>query len=68
VARFHLKNGALLERINILGNPSAKGMKSSLGTMVNYVYDLSRVEHNHENYVRKNRIACSSQVRKLLKK
>jgi malonyl-CoA decarboxylase len=68
VARFHLKNGAMLERINILGNPSAKGMKSSLGTMVNYVYDLSRVEHNHENYVRKNRIACSSQVRKLLKK
>ena len=68
VARFHLKNGAMLERINILGNPSAKGMKSSLGTMVNYVYDLSRVEDNHENYVRKNRIACSSQVRKLLKK
>jgi len=68
VARFHLKNGAILERINILGNPSAKGMKSSLGTMVNYVYDLSRVEHNHENYVRKNKIACSSQVRKLIKK
>jgi len=42
--------------------------KSSLGTMVNYVYDLSRVEHNHENYVRKQKIACSSQVRKLLKK
>jgi len=68
VARFHLKNGAMLERINILGNPSSKGMKHSLGTMVNYVYDLSRVEHNHENYVRKNKIACSSQVRKLLKK
>jgi malonyl-CoA decarboxylase len=68
VARFHLKNGAMLERINILGDPSGKGMKSSLGTMVNYVYDLSRVEHNHENYVRKQKIACSSQVRKLLKK
>ncbi len=68
VARFHLKNGAKLERINILGNPSNSGMKHSLGTMVNYVYDLSRVEHNHENYVRNNKIACSSQVRKLLKK
>jgi len=68
VARFHLKNGAMLERINILADPSSKGMESSLGTMVNYVYDLSRVEHNHENYVRKNKIACSSQVSKLLKK
>jgi malonyl-CoA decarboxylase len=68
VARFHLKNGAILERINILGNPSTKGMKDSLGTMVNYVYDLSRVEHNHENYVRSDKVICSSQVKKLLKK
>jgi malonyl-CoA decarboxylase len=68
VARFHLKNGAILERINILGNPSAKGMKDSLGTMVNYVYDLSKVEHNHENYVRSDKVICSTQVKKLLKK
>ena len=68
VARFHLKNGAILERINILGNPSAKGMKDSLGTMVNYVYDLSKVEHNHENYVKSDKVICSSQVKKLLKK
>jgi len=68
VARFHLKNGAILERINILGNPSAKGMKESLGTMVNYVYDLSKVEHNHENYVKSDKVICSSQVKKLLKK
>jgi malonyl-CoA decarboxylase len=68
VARFHLKNGALLERINILGNPSAKGMEGSFGTMINYVYDLSKVEDNHEKYVRKNKVICSSQVRKLLKK
>jgi len=68
VARFHLKNGAKLERINILGNPSAKGMERSLGTMINYVYDLSKVEDNHEKYVRKNKVICSSQVRKLLKK
>jgi malonyl-CoA decarboxylase len=68
VARFHLKNGAILERINILGNPSAKGMEGSFGTMINYVYDLSKVEDNHENYVRKSKVTCSSQVRKLLKK
>ncbi|MDH3631135.1 MAG: malonyl-CoA decarboxylase [Gammaproteobacteria bacterium] len=68
VARFHLKNGAILERINILGNPSGKGMERSLGTMVNYVYDLSKVEDNHEEYVRNNRIIASAQVKKLLGK
>ncbi len=68
VARFHLKNGAVLERINILGNPSDKGMERSLGTMVNYVYDLSRVEDHHEEYVRNHRIIASAQVKKLLGK
>lgn len=68
VARFHLKNGAILERINMLGNPSDKGMERSLGTMVNYVYDLSKVEDNHEEYVRNNRIIASAQVKKLLGK
>ena len=66
VARFHLKNGAMLERINVLGNPSDKGMESAYGLMVNYVYDLSRVEENHEKYVQNNEVICSSQVRKLL--
>ena len=65
VARFHLKNGAILERINVLGNPSEAGMERSLGTMVNYVYDLSRVEENHEKYVKDNQVICSSMVRKL---
>ena len=64
VARFHLKNGARLERINVLGNPSDKGMDRSFGLMVNYVYDLSRVEENHEKYVRDNQVICSATVRK----
>jgi len=68
VARFHLKNGARLERINILGNPSATGMERSFGTMVNYVYDLSKVEENHEKYVKNNKIICSPQVKKLAAK
>ncbi len=66
VARFHLKNGAILERINILGNPAEKGMERSLGTMVNYVYDLSRVEENHEEYVKNNQVISSTQVKKAL--
>jgi len=66
VARFHLKNGAILERINVLGNPAEKGMERSLGTMVNYVYDLSRVEENHEEYMKNNRVISSTQVKKTL--
>ena len=43
VARFHLGNGARVERINWAGDPSAKGMKQSFGLMVNYLYDLKRI-------------------------
>lgn len=51
VARFHLDNGARLERINLLGDPSRKGLKQSCGLMVNYLYDLGQVEANHEKFV-----------------
>ncbi len=47
VARFHLDNGARLERINLRGNPSAKGLKQAFGLMVNYLYDLDKVEAGH---------------------
>ena len=66
VARFHLKNGAILERINILGDPSENGMKQSFGTMVNYVYNLAKVEENHEDYVRNNQVISGSSVKKAL--
>lgn len=51
VARFHLDNGARLERINLLGDLSRKGLKQSCGLMVNYLYDLHKVEANHEKFV-----------------
>jgi malonyl-CoA decarboxylase len=51
VARFHLDNGARLERLNPLGDLSAKGAKQSFGMMVNYLYDLGRVESHHEKFV-----------------
>ena len=51
VARFHLGNGARLERINWLADVSPKGLRQSLGLMVNYVYALEDVERNHESYV-----------------
>ena len=66
VARFHLKNGAKLSRLNHGADNSEKGRQQSLGVMVNYVYDLARVEENHENYMKNHKVVCSSRVRKLL--
>jgi malonyl-CoA decarboxylase len=62
VARFHLGNGARLERLNWLGDVSAAGMARSLGVMVNYVYRLGEVESNHEAYAREGRIAASGRL------
>src|SRR5882762_4401650 len=59
VARFHLGNGARLERLNWLGDISAAGMRRSAGLMVNYVYRLDDVERNHEAYARERRIVAS---------
>lgn len=47
VARFHLGNGARVERLNWAGDPSAKGFKQSFGLMVNYLYDLKRIDKHH---------------------
>jgi malonyl-CoA decarboxylase len=44
VARFHLGNGARVERLNWAGDMSVKGIKQSYGLMVNYLYDLKRLD------------------------
>jgi malonyl-CoA decarboxylase len=67
VARFHLGNGALLDRINLAGNLSQKGLSESFGLMVNYRYDLPNVEKNHEAYAKEQKIEISQDVKKLLK-
>ncbi len=66
VARFHLGNGARLERINWLGDLSDRGLAQSAGMMVNYLYDLSDIERNHEAFAEQGIIASSSAVQKLL--
>jgi malonyl-CoA decarboxylase len=48
VARFHLGNGARIERINWGGDPSAKGLRQSCGLMVNYLYDLKHLDRHRE--------------------
>ena len=67
VARFHLGNGARLERINWLGDTSVKGMRESHGFMVNYRYDLKEFERNHEAYANEGVVATSRAVRALLR-
>lgn len=67
VSRFHLGNGARLERLNWLGDTSAAGMRRSAGMMVNYVYRLDDVERNHEAYAQEHRIIASRRFAVLAK-
>jgi malonyl-CoA decarboxylase len=62
VARFHLGNGARLERINWLCNTAARAMQESFGIMVNYLYDHDSIEENHEAFTRDGTIARSPAV------
>lgn len=66
VARFHLGNGASIERINWAGDLSAKGLQQSAGLMVNYRYAPDQIVGNHEAYVSGGKIATSPKVRSLL--
>jgi malonyl-CoA decarboxylase len=68
VARFHLKNGARLERINWLGDTSAAGLQRSAGFSANYVYKLPDVERNHELYVREHKVRASREIEALAKR
>ncbi len=67
VARFHLGNGARLERLNWLGDTSEKGLREAHGLMVNYRYDLAEIERNHEAYADQGTVAASRAVRALLR-
>ncbi len=66
VERFHLSNGARIERLNWLGDTSDKGMAQSCGMLVNYGYLLREVEANHEAYVNSHAVVSSNGFRKLL--
>lgn len=67
VARFHLGNGASVERLNWSADLSEKGIEQSAGMMVNYLYDSDQIISNHEAYVRDGTVAASSTVAKLAK-
>ena len=65
VARFHLGNGARLERLNWMGDASEKGLSQAAGFMVNYRYDLASVERNHEAFANQNLIVASPEMQRL---
>jgi malonyl-CoA decarboxylase len=67
VARFHLANGARLERLNWMGDTSPMGMRRSYGLTVNYAYRLSDLERNHDAYANQYRVASSKAFRQLTK-
>jgi malonyl-CoA decarboxylase len=67
VARFHLGNGARLERLDWLGDTSERALAQSHGLMVNYLYDLDYIERNHEAYAQQHAVVAASSVRRLLR-
>jgi len=67
VAHFHLSNGAIMERLNWMGDTSKKGIKQSAGLMINYLYNLDRIEDNHEAYSGQRQVKTSSSIKNILK-
>lgn len=66
VARFHLGNGARVERLNWGGDPSTKGLKQSYGLMVNYLYDLKRID-KHRSMLAQGKVPASGDIDSLCK-
>ena len=65
VARFHLGNGARLERLQWMADTSEKGLAQGAGFMVNYLYDLGTVERNHEAFANDGEIVASPEMQRL---
>jgi malonyl-CoA decarboxylase len=68
VAKFHLGNGAILEKVNLNADLSAKGIKQSKGVMVNYLYNLDTLEENHELFFKTKNVQQSITIKALSKK
>ena len=64
VSRFHLGNGALIDDINVNANVSEVGFKRSFGVMVNYRYELAKIEKNHQEYVNEKKVNISNKIKK----
>ena len=67
VARFHLGNGARLERLNFLADTSPRALSQSHGLMVNYLYDLDHIEKNHEDYAQHQTVIAAGAINRLVR-
>jgi len=67
VANFHLSNGASLERLDWLANPAPYGIEESLGVMVNYRYDRSKIASYAASYLTDGSVSTSGHVRNLVR-
>jgi len=67
VARFHLGNGARLERLNFLADISENGLSRAHGLMVNFLYALDEIETNHEAFAESGTIAAAPAIRRALR-
>ena len=68
VGRFHIGNGASLERVNLDADLSEKGLLQSYGVMANYLYDLDVVEENHEIFYKNKVVPVSREIKSKKKK
>ncbi len=68
VAKFHIGNGAILERINLNSDLSLKGLNQSKGIMINYLYELDTLEENHELFFKTKEVKLSDGVKALKRK
>ncbi len=64
VCRFHLKNGADIDDVVVNANVSEVGFKRSFGIMVNYKYELGKIEQNHQDYINEKKVNLSSKLKK----
>ena len=68
VAKFHLGNGAILEKVNLNSDLSSKGINQSKGIMINYLYNLDLLEKNHELFFKTKTVQQSDGIKSLRKK
>ena len=66
VAHFHLSNGARIEQLNWLADRSERGLSRSAGLMVNYLYDLEKIEGNSEGYSAEGNINVAESITRKL--
>jgi malonyl-CoA decarboxylase len=67
VARFHLGNGARLERLDFVADTSERAMRQSHGLMVNYLYSIEHIERNHEAYAQHHQVVAANAIARLVK-